>query len=80
MFLRYLHREGLICRDLSSSVDSPKRYRLAEIPRSISWTDVGRMLEAVDRRTAVGRRDYAILLLLVRPSAIMWAIARLTQP
>jgi integrase/recombinase XerD len=78
MFLRYLHREGLIRRDLSSSVDSPKRYRLAEIPRSISWTDVGRMLEAVDRRTAVGRRDYAILLLLVTYGLRSREIAALT--
>ena len=78
VFLRYLHREGLIRRDLSSSVDSPKRYRLAEIPRSISWTDVGRMLEAVDRRTAVGRRDYAILLLLVTYGLRSREIAALT--
>jgi site-specific recombinase XerD len=78
MFLRYLHREGLIQRDFSSSVDSPKRYRLAEIPRSISWTDVGRMLEAVDRRTAVGRRDYAILLLLVTYGLRSREIAALT--
>jgi integrase len=37
----------------------------AEIPRSITWDEVRRMLEAVDRRTAAGKRDYAILLLLV---------------
>jgi site-specific recombinase XerD len=64
-FLRYLHREGPIRRDLSSSIEAPKRYRLAELPRAISWDDVGRMLETVDRRTAFGKRDYAILLLLV---------------
>ena len=34
-------------------------------PRSISWDDVNRVLASVDRRTAAGRRDYAILLLLV---------------
>lgn len=65
VFLRYLQREGLSSCDLGSGIDAPKRYRLAEVPRSIAWGDVGRMLEAVDRRTALGKRDYAILLLLV---------------
>jgi integrase/recombinase XerD len=65
VFLRYLHRERLIARDLSHSVEMPRRYRLSNIPRSIAWDDVRRMLEAVDRRTVAGRRDYAILVLLV---------------
>src|SRR5258708_34606001 len=78
VFLRYLHREGLIARDLSSSIQAPKRYRLAEIPRSISWEDVGRMLETVDHRTASGKRDYAILLLLVTYGLRSREIAALT--
>ena len=65
VFLRYLHQQGLIGTDLSSAVESPRRYRLAEIPRSIAWDEVRRMLEAVDRRSALGKRDYAIVLLLV---------------
>ena len=35
------------------------------IPRSISWAEVERVLAGVDRRTPCGKRDYAILLLLV---------------
>lgn len=65
IFLRYLHQQGQTERDLSSAIESPQRYRLAEIPRSIAWDEVRRMLEAVDRRSALGKRDYAILLLLV---------------
>jgi integrase/recombinase XerD len=65
VFLRYLHQEKVIARDLARSVQQPQVYRLAELPRSISWDEVRRMLEAVDRRTPVGRRDYAILLLLI---------------
>jgi integrase/recombinase XerD len=64
-FLRYLHCEGLLARDLSHAIQVPQRYRLAALPRSIGWDEVRRMLEVVDRRTIVGRRDYAILLLLV---------------
>jgi integrase/recombinase XerD len=65
VFLRYVHREGVVGEHLASSVDSPQAYRLATLPRSIAWPDVKRVLAAVDRRTPVGRRDYAILLLLV---------------
>ena len=65
VFLRYAYREGVIGSDLSKTVEWPQVYRLSSIPRSISWTDVGRILAGVDRRTACGRRDYAMLLLLV---------------
>ena len=65
VFLRYAHREGLVGRDLSRTVEWPQVYRLSSIPRSISWTEVGRVLAGVDPRTACGKRDYAILLLLV---------------
>jgi integrase/recombinase XerD len=65
VFLRYLHREGIIKQDLGGTIESPRRYQLSDLPRSISWEEVRRMLEAVDRRTALGKRDYAILLLLV---------------
>jgi integrase/recombinase XerD len=65
VFLRYAHREGLLSSDLSSAVGWPQVYRLSSIPRSISWDDVNRVLAGVDRRTVAGKRDYAILLLLV---------------
>lgn len=65
VFLRYAHREGLVRRDLAKTVEWPQVYRLSTIPRSIAWDDVGKVLGAVDRRTACGKRDYAIVLLLV---------------
>jgi integrase/recombinase XerD len=65
VFLRHLHREGLLQRDISKQVEVPQHYRLADIPRSISWDSVQKMLDQVDRRTFVGRRDYAMLLLMV---------------
>ncbi len=43
----------------------PQVYRLSDVPRSISWAEVERVLAGVDRRTPCGKRDYAILLLLV---------------
>lgn len=65
VFFRYLYRVDLMTRDMSKAIESPRRYRLANLPRSITWSEVEQMLLKVDRRSAVGKRDYAILLLLV---------------
>lgn len=78
VFLRYLHRQGVLARDLSSTVDAPPIYRLATIPRSITWDEVRQLLECVDRRTVVGRRDYAMLLLLVTYGLRAREVAALT--
>jgi len=78
VFLRYLYRERIVENDLSNTLDFPRLYRLSSIPRSITWDEVNRMLEAVDRRTPVGKRDYAILLLLVTYGLRAREIAALT--
>lgn len=65
VFLRYAHRQRILANDLSATVGWPQVYRLSDIPRSISWEDVNRVLASVERRTVAGRRNYAILLLLV---------------
>jgi integrase len=78
VFLRYCHRGGVIAQDLSDAVEMPQVYRLADVPRSITWDEVRRMLEAVDRRTVRGRRDYAILLLLVTYGLRAHEVAKLT--
>lgn len=77
MLLRFIHREGVIDRDLSDTVEGPLIYRDAGLPRSITWAEVGHVLATVDRRSALGRRDYAILLLLVSYGLRAGEIARL---
>jgi integrase/recombinase XerD len=59
------YREGVIAIDLSGAIEGPQVYRLSSIPRSITWEEVGRVLAGVDRRTPSGKRDWAILMLLV---------------
>jgi integrase/recombinase XerD len=78
VLLRYLYRQRALPRDLSGIVERPHSYRLSKIPRSISWDEVRRMLEAVDLRTARGKRDYAILLLLVTYGLRAREVAALT--
>ncbi len=64
-FFEYRYREGCTHRDLSPVIEPPRQYCYTDVPRSITWREVGQLLESVDRRSAVGKRDYAILLLLV---------------
>jgi integrase/recombinase XerD len=64
MFLRYLYRQELIVSNLSRAVPRGRTYRQSSIPRSITWDDVQRVLETVDRRAPHGKRDYAMLMLL----------------
>jgi integrase/recombinase XerD len=78
VFLRYAYRQGLLAADLSKAVEWPTAYRLADIPRSISWAQVDLVLGAVDRRTPCGKRDYAILLLLVTYGLRAREVAALT--
>jgi integrase len=59
------HPTLLARRHLASAVGHPKSYALATLPRSITRDDVSRFLAIIDRKTNVGRRDYAMLLLLV---------------
>ncbi len=65
VFLRYARREQLIGMDLASTVERPRSYALATLPRSITREDVTRFLAAIDRKSKLGKRDYAMLLLLV---------------
>ena len=77
-FLLYLHCHRLTAIDLSRSIEYPQTYRLSGIPRSITWDEVRRMLETIDRRSSIGKRDFAILLLLVTYGLRAREIAALT--
>lgn len=61
---RWLFRQGRLPRDLSGCVGKPQAYRLSTIPRSIPWADVQRTLEGIDRNTVIGRRDFAMMVLM----------------
>ena len=64
VFLRYLHREGAIAKDLSPLVEFPQHFRHSGIPRSISWEQVERVLAGIDRRSTSGKRDFVMLAML----------------
>ena len=65
-FFRFLFQKGELQADLAASVPTVANWRLSTVPKYLTPQEVERVLKACDRRTAVGRRDYAILLLLAR--------------
>ena len=65
-FLRYLRYRGDIALDLAAAVPTVPNWSMTGIPRAISPDHVRAVLASCRRDTAVGRRDYAILMLLAR--------------
>ncbi len=63
LFFRFLQSTGRMQHDLASSIQGPPRRRV-QLPRALPWSDVQRILRAVDRNTRKGLRDYALLLLM----------------
>lgn len=65
-FLRYCYLTGVIDTDLSAASLAVTGRRRSVLPQGISAADARALLKACDRRTADGRRDYAVILLLMR--------------
>lgn len=65
-FLRFCFVEGLIAVDLSQAVLGVTGRRRSSLPRGISQADAAALLGSCDRRSALGRRDYAVILTLLR--------------
>lgn len=63
-FLRWLAAHGVARKGLESQIDTPRVYRQEQLPRALRWDTVRALLESIDRSTATGRRDYAMLLLI----------------
>lgn len=64
-FLRWLADRGPISHDLAGQIDTPRVYRGEKLPRALAWETVLDFLNAIDRSTVIGRRDYAMFLLIV---------------
>jgi integrase/recombinase XerD len=64
--LRYLHLAGWIEVPLVWAVPSVADLRDRTLPRGLEPAAIKQLLASCDRRTLIGRRDYAILLLLSR--------------
>ena len=76
-FLRFAHLEGWIALPLAQAVPSVARWSGGALPRRLEQDEVGRLLGSCDRHGGAGRRDYAILTLLVRLGLRAGEVARL---
>ncbi len=66
IFLRYLVTRGLIPAGLEAAVPGARLWTHASLPEHLSAEEVSRVLAACADGTAIGKRNYAILLLLSR--------------
>jgi site-specific recombinase XerD len=65
-FLRYLRFRGEITTDLATCVPSVANWSQSSLPRFLQPGQVRQVLDHCDRRSTLGLRNYAILLLLAR--------------
>ena len=65
-FLRFCFIEGLIEIDLSQAALAVTGRRRSSLPRGIAKDEADALLASCDRRTAIGRRDYAVIITLLR--------------
>ena len=63
-FLRFLASAGETPPGLDTQIDTPRVYRGEKLPRALPWDTVRALLETIDRTSPLGRRDYAIFLLM----------------
>lgn len=76
-FLHYLRYRGEISHNLADAVPTVANWSMTSIPRAIPPDLVRRLLASINRHTAMGRRDYAILLLLARLGLRAGEVARI---
>jgi integrase len=75
--LRYLIGRGEVPGGLEAAVPRLRQYQQAALPHHLSEAQMARVLESCASRTPVGRRDYAILLILARLGLRAKEVARL---
>jgi site-specific recombinase XerD len=66
IFLRYLWYKDEITTNLALCVPSVAKWRLASLPKFINPDQVQIVLQSINRQTSIGKRNYAIMLLLSR--------------
>jgi site-specific recombinase XerD len=77
-FLGFLFQRGQIKINLVGAVPAVAGWRLSELPRFLEAEQVEKVLQSCDRRRRVGKRDFAVLLLLARLGLRAGEVANLT--
>lgn len=77
-FLRYAHVRGLISSLLTGAVPGVGAWRGAGLPMPLEPGQLDQLLACCDRRTPVGCRDFALMVLMGRLGLRCGEVARLT--
>lgn len=77
-FLRYLRHRGQIAIDLAAGVPAVASWSSSKLPIFLRPDQVNQVLHHCDRKIPIGRRDYAVLLLLARLGLRAGEVAALT--
>lgn len=77
-FVGFLRWRGDVDTDLAPAVPSVAHWRLSRLPRWITRQEVERVLQGGEHHSAIGQRNYAVLLLLARLGLRAGEVARLT--
>ncbi|MBB1642535.1 hypothetical protein A9970_01025 [Sphingobacterium sp. UME9] len=76
-FFRFVYENDIIQTDLAASVPKDNYDHHAKIPSYYTEDEIQRLLNSIDRGTAVGKRDYAILIIAAHLGLRASDIARL---
>ena len=91
-FLRFLAGRDEVPTGLDTRIDRPRAYRDEHLPRAVPWATVQAFLATINRTSAVGRRDYAMCLLMatyglrssevaaLRLDSVRWRAGELRAP
>lgn len=63
-FLRFLATDGRAPTGLDHRIDTPRLYRLEQLPRALPWETVMLLLRSIDTASDMGLRDYTMFLLI----------------
>lgn len=64
-FLRFAFNQGYLTRDLADALERVPCFTHDRLPRGPKWEDLDKLLTTVDQSTVEGRRDFAILTVLI---------------
>lgn len=66
LFLKFLYSNSYLKEPIHLKVPNIKLPKQSKIPSVWEIKDIEKMLKSIDRTTAIGKRDYAILLLITK--------------
>ncbi len=65
-FLKFLYGEGLIVKEVSNAFPVIVSNKFEVVPSFYTKAEINKLIGCVDRQTKIGKRDYAVLILVIQ--------------